>query len=53
MSKKPNHARKRGPQAETLTVEGNWKDAVKTALANGKPPAPEKKSSAKKKRRSK
>jgi hypothetical protein len=34
--------RKRGRPPEILTVEGDWQDAVKTALSRGKPPAPTK-----------
>lgn len=34
---------RRGPKAEVLRVEGNWKDAVKHALRRGKPPAKKKK----------
>ena len=40
---------KRGPKPETVSIEGNWKDAVKQALSKGKPP----KSLPKKKRRQK
>lgn len=41
---------KPGPKAETLVIEGDWKAAVKTALAKGKPPAAKKaKKKAKKK----
>jgi hypothetical protein len=29
---------KRGPKPEVLKLDGNWKDAMKTALAKGKPP---------------
>jgi hypothetical protein len=29
-----------GPKPETLTVEGDWKDAVKHAMKRGKPPKP-------------
>lgn len=35
-------AKKRGRKAEVLKIEGNWKDAVKTALKRGKPPAKQK-----------
>jgi hypothetical protein len=31
--------RKTGPRAETLKIEGNWKDAVKKPLAKKKPAA--------------
>lgn len=44
-------SKKPGPEAETLKIEGDWKDAVKQALKKGKPPAPKK--AAKKKRRPK
>ena len=27
-----------GPKAETLKIEGNWKDAVKKSLTKKKPP---------------
>jgi hypothetical protein len=47
LMKKPS---KRGPKPETVVIEGDWKDAVKQALAKGKPP---KKAVAKKKRRPK
>ena len=30
--------RKSGPVAETVKIEGNWKDAVKTALEKKRPP---------------
>jgi hypothetical protein len=30
--------KKPGPEAETLQIPGNWKDAVKVALKRGKPP---------------
>lgn len=33
--------RKRGPIPESLKIEGNWEDAVKTALERGKPPKPD------------
>ena len=36
--KKVTRKTKSGPKPETLKVEGNWKDAVKTALKRGKPP---------------
>lgn len=31
--------RKPGPEAETLQIPGDWKDAVAAALWKGKPPA--------------
>lgn len=34
--------KKRGPKAETLKVEGDWKEAVGKALKRGKPPRPPK-----------
>lgn len=37
------------PTENVLKIEGNWKDALKTALGRGKPPA--KKSAKPKKRR--
>jgi hypothetical protein len=43
MAKKKNRSRtKRGPKPETLKIEGDWKDAVKTALERGKPTVPKK-----------
>jgi hypothetical protein len=36
--KKVTSKTKPGPKAKTLKVEGNWEDAVKTALKRGKPP---------------
>lgn len=39
--------KKRGPKAETLKVEGDWKDAVKHALKRGKPAKPSAKNGAK------
>lgn len=51
MPKKPTTpAAKRGRRPDALVIPGNWKDAVKDALAKGKPPA---KKAAKKKRRPK
>jgi hypothetical protein len=41
---------KPGPKPETLIIPGDWKEAVKDALAKGKPPAPKKKSTKKKRR---
>lgn len=38
--KKVTPKSKPGPKPETLKVEGDWKDAVKTALKRGKPPKP-------------
>jgi len=32
-------SKRRGPKPDTLKIEGDWKDAVKTALAKKKPPA--------------
>jgi len=40
--KKVTPKRKPGPKAESLKIEGDWKDAVKTALGRGKPPKPQK-----------
>lgn len=48
--KKPP-AKKAGRPEEPLTISGNWKDAVKSALGRGKPPA--KKTVTQKKRRPK
>lgn len=50
---KENKPAKRGPKAETLAIPGDWKSAVKKALAKGKPPTAKKakKKAAKKKRR--
>jgi hypothetical protein len=31
----------RGPEADRLKIEGNWKDAARKAMAKGKPPAPD------------
>lgn len=42
MAKKKVTKKKRakpGPKPDTLKVEGSWEDAVKHALAKGKPPA--------------
>lgn len=36
--KKVTPKKKPGPKAETVKVEGDWKDAVKHALKRGKPP---------------
>jgi hypothetical protein len=33
--KKPT---KRGPEAQTLKIEGNWEDAVRVALSRKRPP---------------
>jgi hypothetical protein len=39
MAKKKTASRKkRGPKPESLKIEGDWKDAVKTALKRGNPP---------------
>jgi hypothetical protein len=38
--KKVGTPKKRGPKPETLTIEGDWKDAMKRALKRGKPPKP-------------
>jgi hypothetical protein len=42
MAKKKRVAKKQkpGPKPETLTIEGDWKDAVKVAMKRGKPPKP-------------
>jgi hypothetical protein len=40
LTKKKVTAKKRGPKAETLKVEGDWKDAFKHAMKRGKPPKP-------------
>jgi hypothetical protein len=34
---KPSAALKRGPQPERLKIDGNWEDAVATALRKPKP----------------
>jgi hypothetical protein len=44
----PRQKAKPGPKAESLKIEGDWKDAVRRALGRGKPPA---KAPAKKKKR--
>jgi hypothetical protein len=31
----------RGPKAQTLVIDRDWKDAVRTAMKKGKPPTPE------------
>jgi hypothetical protein len=36
--KKAPPKKKSGPPPETLKIEGDWKDAVKTAMKRGKPP---------------
>ena len=41
--KKVTSKRKPGPKPESLKIEGDWKDAVKTALERGKPPTPKEK----------
>lgn len=41
--KKVTSKRKPGPKPESLKIEGDWKDAVKTALERGKPPKGDKK----------
>jgi len=38
--KKVTGKKKRGPKAETLKVEGDWKEAVAHALKRGKPTKP-------------
>lgn len=38
MAKKKPEAKKRGRKPELLKLEGDWKDAVKSALKRGKPP---------------
>jgi hypothetical protein len=43
MGKKKAAAKKKkkpGPKPETLTIEGDWKDAVHVAMKRGKPPKP-------------
>lgn len=40
--KKAQSTVKPGPKAQTLKLEGDWKDAVKLALKRGKPPRKEK-----------
>jgi len=40
--KKVPSKKKRGPKAEKLKVEGDWKEAVRHALKRGKPPKPKK-----------
>lgn len=40
--KKVTSKRKSGPKPESLKIEGDWKDAVKTALGRGKPATPKK-----------
>jgi hypothetical protein len=35
--KKVTTKKKPGPKAESLKIEGDWKEAVKTALGRGKP----------------
>ncbi|HEV8445691.1 MAG TPA: hypothetical protein VGQ44_02680 [Gemmatimonadaceae bacterium] len=53
MPKKPKRApKKRGPKADMLVIDRNWKDAVSDAMKRGKPPAEEAKPP-KKKRASK
>jgi len=37
MPKKPSTPVKRGPKADTLKIEGNWKTAVKKSLTKKKP----------------
>lgn len=36
--KKAPSKRKPGPKPEKLKIDGDWKDAVKSALRRGKPP---------------
>lgn len=45
MTKKKGRSekKKRGRKPEVLKIEGDWKDAVKTALERGKPPTPKEK----------
>ena len=38
--KKVTPKQKPGPKPETLKIEGDWEDAVKTAITRGKPPKP-------------
>lgn len=38
--KKAPPKKKPGPKPEALKIEGDWKDAVKTAIQRGKPPKP-------------
>lgn len=49
----PDKKSKPGPEAERLVLPGNWKAAVRKALARGKPPKAEPKTANKPKRRSK
>jgi hypothetical protein len=40
VKKKPTPAaKKRGPKEERLKIEGDWKDAMKQALAKKRPPS--------------
>ncbi len=39
--KKVTSKKKPGPKAETLKIEGDWKDAVGHAMKRGKPPKEE------------
>lgn len=52
MSPKMPQKKKPGPEAKTLQIPGNWKDAVKVALGRGKPPKAKPKKRGKKKRSS-
>jgi hypothetical protein len=38
--KRVTSKRKPGPKPEALKIDGDWKDAVKSALKRGKPPKP-------------
>lgn len=38
--KKAALKRRPGPKPEKLKIDGDWKDAVKSALRRGKPPTP-------------
>jgi hypothetical protein len=40
--KKPKPTEPRGPDPETLKIEGDWEDAVRKALKKKRPPAPQK-----------
>jgi hypothetical protein len=40
--KKGSSKKKRGRKPESLKIDGDWKDAVKTAFERGKPPTPPK-----------
>lgn len=42
MAGKKKQPKKPGRKPETLSIEGDWKDAMKHALKRGKPPRKEK-----------